>query len=672
MLENQILHILPHFAPQQCGVSDYVLRWQEAMGTEKPYQILALYDRFLEGYKKMDRGQRLGRNLPVKVRVNALRDTINKKPAAIVFHYVPLGYGRRGLPFWLFRLSTILKNAACPVTILLHELWAGGPGKPLLLQGKGYLQKQLLVRWLRSLGQPRLITTTNYTAAMLRSIGFVADFCPVFNNLGHVVSPKGLAPDIVAACENPGILRIILFGSLPPEGSPEKVAGFLADMQIQHQCPVQVWHVGHGYPKEWWHQVECNLTMEERKCISFNQIGALKASEINYLMRNCHYGISTYPWQLWAKSGSIAAMRANGLPVWLVGYLADTKPPKEGELPTGLFYYEAGSHLTDPISLPSETTLYNEKIASTLFGLTAIGKPFPNTCPTFSVVITVYKSWAKALICLAHLEQYGSSDPILEIIIIDDFPDGEVPAEIPLANKVKIVKSHENLGYVKAVNKGISLAASAYVVLLDSDAYVKNSLIPLVGLLGSEVTAKLSTPQGIGQSGTKTRMFFPAPFKWSLLLGQKLEGAIQKKLSLPQPIIHSYAWGIYKPVWEKLGGLDEAFLFIESDIDYCVRLQHLFPGSVSFCPATTIQHDGGSSVFGQKNRVKEWYRSRFYMLSKANVIGGYNWVKQVVKLRLAAEKWVADCMGTLKPAEKEIWKEKKMGRTEILNQIKKW
>src|SRR5277367_66143 len=89
--------------------------------------------------------------------------------------------------------------------------------------------------------------------------------------------------------------------------------------------------------------------------------------------------------------------------------------------------------------------------------------------------------------CLQSLRKYSSNYHL--IVVDNNSPSGElISAELALHANRLVVAAPENLGFVRAVNLGIRLSTSPYVVILNNDTrVVKGWLETLRGALTGPV-----------------------------------------------------------------------------------------------------------------------------------------------------------------------------------------
>jgi hypothetical protein len=77
-------------------------------------------------------------------------------------------------------------------------------------------------------------------------------------------------------------------------------------------------------------------------------------------------------------------------------------------------------------------------------------------------------------------------------------------------------------------------------------------------------------------------------------------------------------------------------------------------------------HEGGGTAQSQRSRVARFYKNRWYLLSKHNLIGNVALAKNAILLRLAIERAVLKYGGRFIFSDRAQLADKLLGRTEII------
>lgn len=203
----------------------------------------------------------------------------------------------------------------------------------------------------------------------------------------------------------------------------------------------------------------------------------------------------------------------------------------------------------------------------------------------------------------------------IEVILVDnDSQDGSVEAVKKQYPWVKIIETHENKGYGAGNNIGMKAAKYPYILLLNTDAYVKeNTLTDALTYMQSHPEIDVLGPKLIfkDHSFQPNAGFLPTPFATSVwLLG--LEAIPGVKTIFPsvhkrnKPFYSSaqqvdWVMGAFfllkREVFEKTHGFDEKIFMYMEEVEWCIRIKSA--GFKVFYTSTfSLIHLGGASSGG--------------------------------------------------------------------------
>ena len=181
-----------------------------------------------------------------------------------------------------------------------------------------------------------------------------------------------------------------------------------------------------------------------------------------------------------------------------------------------------------------------------------------------SFVIPVYHALAELKECLRSLEQVEDLENA-EIILVNDCPGSETAdflnryadgfaARVSSQTRLRLINNSENLGFVKSCNKGIRLAESPVIVLLNTDTVVPRSLVrKFVACFNSRSDIACASPLG---SCMAEQAAFPSDVEKADALAERAAGACPYIKTL---VPHGFCFGIRRSVVEQIGGFDEIF-----------------------------------------------------------------------------------------------------------------
>jgi GT2 family glycosyltransferase len=230
---------------------------------------------------------------------------------------------------------------------------------------------------------------------------------------------------------------------------------------------------------------------------------------------------------------------------------------------------------------------------------------------------------------------------VKEIIIIDNNSTIFETKKIKkISKKIKIIKNEKNLGFAKAVNQGIKLSESNFVLLLNPDTYLEDSSITKsfrliknnknIGIIGG----KIKYPSGkIYLTANTKPTFLTGIFEFTNLKKIFPKNKFSKKFwpenykNIKKPTDVSSLCGAYlifrKKINKKLNLFDESFFMYMEDIDFGIKNKQ--EGyRVVFDPNSQIFHVGGASSNNKyRTSLDYWYKSRKIFFKKhSNKIEG--------------------------------------------------
>jgi GT2 family glycosyltransferase len=230
--------------------------------------------------------------------------------------------------------------------------------------------------------------------------------------------------------------------------------------------------------------------------------------------------------------------------------------------------------------------------------------------PDAVAVVVTYDALPWIEQCLASLSgtptvvvDNGSGDGTVELVR-SRFPD------------VDVVES-ENRGLAAGWNIGIRRAASRYVLLLNSDAWlVGDALGRLVTFADRRPEAAVVAPRLLNQDGSLQRSVRGFPTLWRLAT----EYFFLRKLAPRSPVLNGfYAGGfdhdevreaefvmgacmlVRRSAIDQVGLLDEDFFLFSEETDWCYRFRRA-GWQVLFFPGAECVHVGGASHGGRLYR----------------------------------------------------------------------
>ena len=280
-----------------------------------------------------------------------------------------------------------------------------------------------------------------------------------------------------------------------------------------------------------------------------------------------------------------------------------------------------------------------------------------------AVVIVTYNSAAEVGACLAALRQHACKEDgtgaALEVVVVDNASgDGSCEIVETQAPFAKLIRNRTNRGFAAAVNQGVRASLSPLVLLLNPDAVLETGLDDLVRAFeSSEVGAaggRLVDSSGGWQRGFNVRSFpTPSALALEVLLANRvwprnpvnrryrmlgMDPLREQDVDQPAGAFLMFS----REIWEKLGGLDEAFhpLWFE-DVDFCLRIRQT-GRRIRYIPGAVARHTGGHSVWPVPVQIRQlaWYGSFLQFCHKHYSAGTYRGLQAATAAGLCM-RWCA-------------------------------
>ena len=209
--------------------------------------------------------------------------------------------------------------------------------------------------------------------------------------------------------------------------------------------------------------------------------------------------------------------------------------------------------------------------------------------------------------CIASI--YSNSDFVLkDVIVVDNAStDGSSEYTKNIYPDIRWIQNETNLGFAKAINRGILLSKGDFLFLLNNDIkLMEDTTEKLLALLieNPDIGAAapvLYYPNGKIQISCRR---FPTPSALFLeFVGVNKIGTFHRwKLKKED---HLHASMVLQPMasalmvkrfcWDTVGPLDEQFPVLFNDVDWCYRLYKHTNYKIYLCPqAQAIHHEGAS------------------------------------------------------------------------------
>jgi GT2 family glycosyltransferase len=224
-----------------------------------------------------------------------------------------------------------------------------------------------------------------------------------------------------------------------------------------------------------------------------------------------------------------------------------------------------------------------------------------------AVVIPAYGGWQHTERCLVHLARQTLPH---EAIVVDNASPDDTATRIAVAfPHVRLIAMGANVGFARAVNRGVAESAGEIVVALNNDVLLEpDCLAQLVGAFDDPRVGS-AAPLLLGTDGTRIDAFGitvdPTLAGFVRLHGEPLE-LIERSGEAPQLIgAYGAAAAYRRRAFETVGRLDERIFMYGEELDLALRLRSA-GWRCAGVPAARGIHLGGATAA----RGSAWQRSR--------------------------------------------------------------
>ena len=333
--------------PGHDGVGDYTRRLAGELKRQgNKVSIISVNENTLEKLSAREEQESEGTEIPVlrisgnisyRKRLLIAEEWIDSiDPEWISLQYVPFSFHPKGAHFFL---SEFLRKLGRHRRwhIMFHELWTGmdkESSKKHYWLGK--IHRVLIKSLIRTLKPAVIHTQTHVYLEKIGQLGYKANYLPLFSNIPF------FEQDITSKTENKYLsqekkLIFVLFGGIHNNAPVAQLASDLVRYEKANKTRIILTIIGRSGPmqKQW-------TTIWASYGLEFVLMGEQSPMVISKILHSASIGISTTPFQLAEKSGSVAAMREHQLPVLCVSRAWRARGIQNPGLPESIVEYESG------------------------------------------------------------------------------------------------------------------------------------------------------------------------------------------------------------------------------------------------------------------------------------------------------------------------------------------
>ncbi|MDO8503286.1 MAG: glycosyltransferase family 2 protein [bacterium] len=273
--------------------------------------------------------------------------------------------------------------------------------------------------------------------------------------------------------------------------------------------------------------------------------------------------------------------------------------------------------------------------------------------PIVSIIIVNYNTGEFLRRCIQSIKETTKnlSIPGCEVIIVDNASSDKGVTSIVNTvgtTGIRIIQNKENVGFARAVNRGIKKAEGKYILLLNPDTEVKDGAIAKLVEFAQEtrnvgvVGTRLLNPDGLVQSSVFRFPTFGRAIH-EFWLDRKVYSKYAPDGNIPVRVdaVVGAAFLITPVALKEVGMLDEHYFMYFEDLDYCRRVKKAGL-KVYYLPQAQVVHHHGVSGRGLVEEENQWRRlvpaSKIYhgtlkhYLINAVIWSGQKWQRILKKL----------------------------------------
>jgi GT2 family glycosyltransferase len=230
--------------------------------------------------------------------------------------------------------------------------------------------------------------------------------------------------------------------------------------------------------------------------------------------------------------------------------------------------------------------------------------------PQVTVVIVSFNTRELLRECIESLQD-GAGGVRFETVVVDNASrDGSADMVAAQFSDVQLIRSETNLGFARANNRGFEVARGRYIVLLNSDAFLKPGALALsVEHMEKNPMAGLGGARLVGRDGSwqPAARMFPSPLNDLLMMSglaanyptSQFFGRADRTWADPsEAAVVDWVPGAYsiirKDVLNRIGGFDQRFFLYYEEVDLCRRIRAA-GYEIWYWPDVVTVHLGGES-----------------------------------------------------------------------------
>jgi hypothetical protein len=254
-------------------------------------------------------------------------------PDWISLQYVPFSFHRKGLPFSLGKAIQLL-SIGRKLHIMFHELWVGmDKDASLKMQMWGKLQRTIINSFIKNVKPLAINTQTKLYQQQLLKFGVSVNMLPLFGNIPVMNDFREV--NNIESVQSKKMFTIVIFGSIHYGAPIEAFSNSVSKHALSTNLDIEIVFIGRcGEEIKQW------IAICKKKKIKIKVLGELASPKISEVLSRANLGVTTTPFLLAEKSGTVAAMHEHELPVLCVSRLWGVKGLSADCTPFGVQFFK--------------------------------------------------------------------------------------------------------------------------------------------------------------------------------------------------------------------------------------------------------------------------------------------------------------------------------------------
>ncbi len=199
--------------------------------------------------------------------------------------------------------------------------------------------------------------------------------------------------------------------------------------------------------------------------------------------------------------------------------------------------------------------------------------------------------------------------------------------------------NEQNGGFAYGMNQGLKIAKGDYLAIMNPDVKLQGSLSVLSRFLAEHSEVGAVAPQFVGYDGEiqDSCRSFVTPWRF---FTRQIRRVFTRKVSVINSdfdysktqtvncVIGAFIM-VKREVYDKVGGLDDAYFMYAEDIDWCTRIWQA-GYQVVYCPQVCMKYEGSRRARTDKKFAKIFILSHMKYWKKFGFIWGYPNTEHIV------------------------------------------